>query len=65
VASHIELNPSRTLFIDDTESILDAAMKFGIHYCLGVINPDSRQKNKTFQRHPALNDYQILRLNAP
>lgn len=47
----------RTLFIDDSEPILDAAKAFGLRYCLGVTNPDSGQQEKSFARHPAMNDY--------
>jgi putative hydrolase of the HAD superfamily len=39
VAEETGLNAERTLFIDDSEPILDAAAKFGIRYCLGVTNP--------------------------
>ncbi|WBM70959.1 GMP/IMP nucleotidase [Buttiauxella sp. WJP83] len=60
VAEHTGLEPERTLFIDDSEPILDSAAKFGIRYCLGVTNPDSGQADKTYQRHPALNDYRRL-----
>ncbi|RJT20824.1 GMP/IMP nucleotidase [Buttiauxella izardii] len=60
VAEHTGLEPARTLFIDDSEPILDSAAKFGIRYCLGVTNPDSGQIDKTYQRHPALNDYRRL-----
>ncbi|MRT12523.1 GMP/IMP nucleotidase [Enterobacteriaceae bacterium RIT711] len=60
VAEHTGLEPARTLFIDDSEAILDSAAKFGIRYCLGVTNPDSGQADKTYQRHPALNDYRRL-----
>ena len=60
VAKHTGLEPERTLFIDDSEPILDSAAKFGIRYCLGVTNPDSGQAEKTYQRHPALNDYRRL-----
>ena len=60
VAKHTGLEPERTLFIDDSEPILDSAAKFGIRYCLGVTNPDSGQADKTYQRHPALNDYRRL-----
>ncbi|MCG8709683.1 GMP/IMP nucleotidase [Brenneria sp. 4F2] len=49
--------PARTLFVDDNETILDAAKTFGIGYCLGVSNPDSTQQEKSFQQHPAMNDY--------
>lgn len=60
VAEHTGLEPARTLFIDDSEAILDSAAKFGIRYCLGVTNPDSGQADKTYQHHPALNDYRRL-----
>ncbi len=51
------LKAERTLFIDDSEAILDAAAQFGIRYCLGVTNPDSGIAEKQYQRHPSLNDY--------
>ncbi|MTH47719.1 GMP/IMP nucleotidase [Intestinirhabdus alba] len=50
----------RTLFIDDSEPVLDAAARFGIRYCLGVANPDSGLAEKPFARHPSLNDYRRL-----
>ena len=60
VAEHTGLEPARTLFIDDSEAILDSAAKFGIRYCLGVTNPDSGQADKTYHHHPALKDYRRL-----
>lgn len=60
VVSHTGLDASRTLFIDDSEPILDAAARFGIRYCLGVTNPDSGMAEKAYLRHPALNDYRYL-----
>lgn len=60
VAKHTGLKAERTLFIDDSEAILDAAATFGIRYCLGVTNPDSGLAEKSYLRHPALNDYRRL-----
>lgn len=60
VVEHTGLDASRTLFIDDSEAILDAAKTFGIRYCLGVMNPDSRRAEQVFQRHPAISDYHYL-----
>ncbi|HEX4503573.1 MAG TPA: GMP/IMP nucleotidase [Scandinavium sp.] len=60
VAEETTLDPHKTLFIDDSEPILDAAALFGIRYCLGVTNPDSGVAEKQYQRHPALNDYRRL-----
>jgi len=60
VQKHSGFNPARTLFIDDSETILDAALTFGIRYCLGVSNPDSGAAPQVFLRHPALDDYRTL-----
>ncbi|WP_417643239.1 GMP/IMP nucleotidase [Enterobacter kobei] len=54
------LDPARTLFVDDSEPILDAAAQFGIRYCLGITNPDSGIAEKQYQHHPGLNDYRRL-----
>lgn len=53
-------NPMRTLFVDDSERILDAAQAFGIRYCLGVQNPDSSMPSQTFSSHPSISDYHRL-----
>ena len=60
IAAETTLDAHKTLFIDDSEPILDAAALFGIRYCLGVTNPDSGVAEKQYQRHPALNDYRRL-----
>lgn len=60
VVQETGLNPERTLFVDDSEPILDAAAKFGIRYCLGITNPDSGLAEKSYLRHPGLNDYRRL-----
>ncbi|ELW9440811.1 GMP/IMP nucleotidase [Pluralibacter gergoviae] len=60
VVEETDLDVNRTLFIDDSEPILDAAARFGIRYCLGVTNPDSGLPEKRYQRHPGLNDYRRL-----
>ncbi|NKI75669.1 GMP/IMP nucleotidase [Dickeya sp. CFBP 2040] len=58
VQEDIGFNPERTLFVDDSEPILDAASTFGIRYCLGVSNPDSScQQENRFRQHPSMNDY--------
>ncbi len=60
VVEHTGLDASRTLFIDDSEVILDAAKTFGVRYCIGVMNPDSQREEQVFQRHPAVRDYHDL-----
>lgn len=51
---------ARTLFIDDSEPVLDAASAWGIAWCLGVSNPDSERPEQHFQRHQAVSDYRQL-----
>ncbi|MTD37312.1 GMP/IMP nucleotidase [Erwinia sp. CPCC 100877] len=60
VVEHTGIDVQRTLFIDDSEPILDAAARFGIRFCLGVGKPDSGMVEKRYARHPALNDYRHL-----
>lgn len=60
VTEETGLQPERTLFIDDSEPILDSAARFGIRYCLGVTNPDSGLAEKSYLRHPGLNDYRQM-----
>ncbi len=50
-AEHFD--PTRTLFIDDTARILDSAKIFGIHYVLGIHQPDS-QIQRRMEQHPAI-----------
>ena len=40
--SYAHFNPERTLFIDDSESVLMAAAKFGIKNILSIKQPDSQ-----------------------
>lgn len=53
-------DPARTLFIDDTQSILEAARDFGIAHVLGVRAPDSRNPDKDFGDLPSIRDFDEL-----
>lgn len=53
-------DPAKTLFIDDSERILDSAKQFGIQYTLGVALPDTTVEPKTFQRHAAITHFSEL-----
>ncbi len=55
-----QLEPSRCLFIDDSEAILKAAKQAGVGCQLGINNPDSQKPLKVFQDFPAISDYQQL-----
>ncbi|MDX3772730.1 GMP/IMP nucleotidase [Chromatiaceae bacterium AAb-1] len=50
----------RTLFVDDSLPILDAAREFGIKHLLAVANPDSQQPARQIAEFPAITDYQVL-----
>ncbi|MDU7371609.1 MAG: GMP/IMP nucleotidase [Klebsiella michiganensis] len=60
VAEETGFDARNTLFVDDNEAILDAAAEYGIRYCLGITNPDSGLAEKSYARHPGLNDYRHL-----
>lgn len=42
----IAFDPNRTLFVDDTPRVLDAARQFGIKHLLAVARPDSQRANR-------------------
>lgn len=48
---------SRSLFVDDTESILDVAGEAGVRYLLGVSCPDSQAPPRTASKHPMIDDF--------
>ena len=56
LASHIDFDPKRTLFIDDNISVLNAAVDFGIKHILGIHQPDS-QKERLLSDVPAIHHF--------
>ncbi len=53
----IPFNPKQTLFIDDSQEVLDAAVKYGIKHILSISRPDSKQELKTDSKYPMLHDF--------
>ena len=49
-----EFDPKRTLFIDDTESVLESAERYGIKYLYSIAKPDSMMDRKAPSRFPML-----------
>jgi putative hydrolase of the HAD superfamily len=47
-------DPARTLFIDDSLPVLDAAAACGIAGVLAVTRPDSRQPARVVERHASV-----------
>ncbi|WP_115717096.1 GMP/IMP nucleotidase [Gallaecimonas mangrovi] len=60
VQQDLGFDPARTLFVDDSQPILEAARRFGIGYLLGVANPDSQKPHKAFDGFNAISDYRSL-----
>lgn len=50
-------DPAHTLFIDDTESVLDAAQRFGIAHLLTLLQPDSSRQLRTDTRFPGIHHF--------
>ncbi|AXR05006.1 GMP/IMP nucleotidase [Salinimonas sediminis] len=53
-------DPSRTLFVDDSQVILKAAQDFGIKHLLAVENPDSQLPAQRIDAFAATSDYRLL-----
>ena len=56
---HLNFNPQRTLFIDDSVHILKAAEKFGIKHIMAVHQPDS-QIARLVEDMPAFHNFDEL-----
>lgn len=53
-------DPKRTLFVDDSLPILQAAADFGIRHLLAVANPDSQQPVRDIIDFASITDYAVL-----
>lgn len=56
----LDFDPKTTLFVDDSERILDAAKAFGIEYLLAVSNPDSKKPTQEIAGYVNTDDYRTL-----
>ena len=54
---NISFEPSRTVFIDDSESVLNAAKTYGIKALYGIAMPDSRQLHPSEMPFPVIEDF--------
>jgi HAD superfamily hydrolase (TIGR01509 family) len=57
---HLNFDPATTLFVDDSQVILDAAKEYGIAYTLGISNPDSQKPENQLHGHATTNNYMHL-----
>ena len=52
--------PARTLFMDDSQAVLNAARAFGIRYVIGITAPDSRRGERSITGVPTVRDFSEL-----
>lgn len=57
-------DPETTLFIDDTESVLDAAQTYGIRHLLTLLQPDSSQQMRMDTRFPGIHHFDEIMPDA-
>ncbi|MAD90040.1 MAG: HAD family hydrolase, partial [Pseudoalteromonas sp.] len=60
VQADLGFDKSRTLFVDDSLSVLASAKQFGIEHLLAVANPDSKQPVKDITGYLSITDYRTL-----
>jgi len=53
-------DPQKTLFIDDSESVLDTARRFGVVNLLCVDSPDSTISTKHKSKYPSISHFEEL-----
>jgi len=58
-------DPQTTLFIDDTESVLDAAKAYGIAHLLTLLQPDSSQQKRLDTRFPGIHHFDEIMPTNP
>jgi len=65
LSANIEFDARRTLFIDDSEAVLDSAVEYGIGHVLSVAKPDSQQQRTKQSKYPMLRDFSdIMRVEV-
>ncbi|NCF44687.1 MAG: HAD-IA family hydrolase [Proteobacteria bacterium] len=60
LVAKMSIDPARTLFIDDTPRVLDAAKNFGIGHTLAVAQPDTQKPARQGLGHNAFSHYDEL-----
>ena len=57
---NIDFNPQTTLFIDDSEPVLDSAHQYGIKHLLSIEQPISSQLRETDSKYPMIDEFSVL-----
>lgn len=56
----LPFDPDRTLFVDDSPSVLRAARDFGFQWLLAILEPDSRAPRRSLDEFPAVANFEEL-----
>jgi putative hydrolase of the HAD superfamily len=56
----VHFDPDRTLFVDDNDSVLDSARRFGIRELWSIDRPDSQQPARPHGSYPQVGDWREL-----
>ena len=57
---NLDFDPATTLFIDDSESVLDSAHQYGIKHLLSIKQPISTQSREDISQYPMIDDFSSL-----
>lgn len=57
---NIAFNPQATLFIDDSEAVLDSANQYGIKHLLSIKQPISSQLREADSQYPMIDQFSTL-----
>ena len=57
---NLDFDPATTLFIDDSESVLDSAHEYGIKHLLSIKQPISTQPREDISQYPMIDDFSSL-----
>ena len=60
VQNDLGFNKTRTLFVDDSIAVLNAAKEYGIGHLLAVANPDSQQPHNEIADYLNVTDYRTI-----
>jgi putative hydrolase of the HAD superfamily len=58
--NNLDFDPNTTLFIDDSEPVLNAAHQFGIKHLLSIKKPISTQLREDISQYPMIDDFTSL-----
>ncbi|MBI2820945.1 MAG: GMP/IMP nucleotidase [Acidobacteria bacterium] len=53
----IDFDPLRTLLVDDSLPVLEAARQYGIHHLIAVLQPDTRRAARKIESFPAISSF--------